>query len=135
MKEKTYGLILPVLEHALGEVLVVPRVGDLAVVALMLDLRAADAERAANKAFRLGVEGSIVLLGCDDLLLQVGETVGGVLILLLLNLAAVAGDARDCQLALWADEGLCGVREWERNAVEPPELFARGHSGWLLVCC
>lgn len=96
MKEKTYGLVLPVLEHALREVLVVSRVGDLAVVALMLNLRAADAERAANKAFRLGVEGSVVLLGCDDLLLQVGETVGGVLILLFLDLATVAGDARDC---------------------------------------
>jgi len=96
MKEKTYRLILPVPEHALREVLVVPRVGDLAVVALMFVLRAADAERAANKAFRLGVEGSIVLLGCDDLLLQVGETVGGVLILLFLDQATVAGDARDC---------------------------------------
>lgn len=96
MKEKTYRLILPVLEHALGEVLVVPRVCDLAVVALMFVLRAADAERAANKAFRLRVKGSVVLLGCDDLLLQVGETVGGVLILLFLDLATVAGDARDC---------------------------------------
>ena len=96
MKERTYRLILPVLEHALGEVLVVPRVDDLAVVALMFVLRAADAERAANKAFRLRVEGLVVLLGCDDLLLQVGETVGGVLILLFLDLATVAGDARDC---------------------------------------
>ena len=96
MKENTYGLILPVLKHALGEVLVVPREGDFAVVALMFVLRAADAERAANKAFRLRVEGLVVLLGCDDLLLQVGETVGGVLILLFLDLATVAGDARDC---------------------------------------
>ena len=96
MKQKTYRLILPIPEHALGEVLVVPRVGDLAVVALMFVLRTADAERAANKAFRLRVEGSIVLLGCDDLFLQVGETVGGVLILLFLDLTPVAGDAKDC---------------------------------------
>lgn len=46
------------------------------MVALMLDLRPADAERAANKAFRLRVESSLVLLGRDDLLLQVGEAVG-----------------------------------------------------------
>ena len=69
MKENTYGLILPVLKHALGEVLVVPRVGDLAVVALMLNGRATDTERAANKAFRLWVEGLLVFLGHDDLLL------------------------------------------------------------------
>ena len=95
-EKKTYRLILPVLEHAFGEVLVVPRVSDLAVVALMFVLRAADAERAANEAFRLRVESSVVLLGRDDLFLQVGETVGGVLILLFLDLATVAGDARDC---------------------------------------
>jgi len=95
-EKKTYRLILSVLEHAFGEVLVVPRVSDLAVVALMFVLRAADAERAANEAFRLRVESSVVLLGRDDLLLQVGETVGGVLILLFLDLATVAGDARDC---------------------------------------
>jgi hypothetical protein len=62
----------------------------------MFVLRAADAERAANEAFRLRVESSVVLLGRDDLFLQVGETVGGVLILLFLDLATVAGDARDC---------------------------------------
>lgn len=63
------------------------------MVALMLDLRAADAERAANKAFRLRVESLLVLLGRDDLLLQVGETIGGVLVRLFLDLAAVAWDA------------------------------------------
>ena len=99
MKEKTYRLVLPVLEHALGEVLVVPRERDFAVVALMLGLRAADAEGAANKAFGLGVEGSLVLLGHDDLLLQVGEAVGRVLFLLFLDFAVVARDARDCQLS------------------------------------
>lgn len=66
------------------------------MVALMLDGRAADAERAANKAFRLRVESLLVLLGVDDLLLQVGETVSGVLVRLFLDLAAVARDARDC---------------------------------------
>lgn len=76
MKAKTYRLVLPVLEHALGEVLVVPREGDFAVVALMLNGRATDTERAANKAFRLRVEGFFVLLAHDDLLLQVGEAVG-----------------------------------------------------------
>ena len=76
MKEKTYRLVLPILEHALGEVLVVPWVGDFAVVALVLNGRATNAERATNKAFRLRVEGLLVLLAHDDLLLQVGEAVG-----------------------------------------------------------
>lgn len=95
-EKKTHRLVLPHLEHVLGEVLVVPREGDFAVVALMLDLRTADAERAANKAFRLRVKSLLVLLGRDDLLLQVGEAVGRVLVRLLLDLAAVAGDTGDC---------------------------------------
>jgi hypothetical protein len=92
----TYRLILPVLEHALGEVPVVPRVSDLAVVALVLDLRTADAERAANEAFRLRIESALVCFGRDDHLLQVDETVGRVLVLLFLDAALVAWDARGC---------------------------------------
>lgn len=75
-RKKTYGLILPFLKHPLGEVAVVSREGDFTVEALMLGGRTTYAERTANKALRLRVESSVVLLSRNDLLLQIGETVG-----------------------------------------------------------
>ena len=110
--KKTYRLILPVLEHALGEVPVVPRVGDLAVVALVLDLWTSDAERAANEAFRLRAESALVCFGGDDHLLQVDETVGGVLVLLFLDTAFIARDAIGCQLAGSMNEQAAVSRTW-----------------------
>jgi hypothetical protein len=90
----TYRLVFAHLEHVLGEVNDGPRVSDRAVVALVLDGWTAFAQTAADEAFRLRVESLLLSLSHDDLLLQVLEAVGRVLVWLLQDLALAARDAK-----------------------------------------
>lgn len=90
---KTYRFILAVLQHGLGEVAIRTRVSDVAVVALVLGRRTADTERAADNALRPRVEVALSLSACDDVLLNICEAVGRVLVLCLWNAALVARDA------------------------------------------
>jgi hypothetical protein len=107
-----------VLEHVLREIGDSPRERDVAVVALVLDGRAADAQSAANEASGGGLEVAFSYTCLDDVLAEVLEALGGVLRLRLLGLALTALDARRCQhgtsgvcvggrLQCWKFDGAC----------------------------
>jgi hypothetical protein len=67
------------------------------VVALVLDGCTAFAQTAGNEWIGLRVERLLVPFSHDDLLLQVLEAVGRVLVGFLLDLALAARDTRECQ--------------------------------------
>lgn len=95
-----YRFVLVVLELGLGEVAIRARVSDLAIVALVLGCTTADAQRAANKALRFRVEAAVSKFACDDVLLNVREAVGRVLVLRLWDAAFVTWDAKEVRLEL-----------------------------------
>jgi hypothetical protein len=92
--KNTYRLVLAHLEHVLGEILDSPRVSDRAVVALVLDGWTTFAQTAGNESIGLRIERRLVPFSHDDLLLQVFEAVGRVLVWLLEDLALAARNAR-----------------------------------------
>lgn len=68
-----------VLEHVLREIGDSPRERDVAVVALVLDGRAADTQSAADEASGGGLEVALSHTCLDDVLAEVLEALGGVL--------------------------------------------------------
>ena len=89
----TYSLVLVVLEHVLREVGDGPRERDVAVVALVLDGRAAETQTAADEASGCGLEVAVLDARLDDVLAEVLEAGCRVLRLRLLDLALAALDA------------------------------------------
>lgn len=93
----TYGLVLAVLEHVLGEVEDIPRECNVAVIALVLNGRTTDTFGAADEASVLRLEVAFSYTCLDDVLTKIFEAGLGVLRLRLLDVAMTALDARGCQ--------------------------------------
>ena len=93
----TYGLVLAVLEHVLGEVEDIPRECNVAVIALVLNGRTTDTLGAANETSVLRLEVALSHTCLDDVLAKIFEAGLGVLRLRLLDVAMTALDARGCQ--------------------------------------